>query len=106
MAFASIDLADLLDLLSILLPVDPVWDRGRVMSRMEAEAGIEPANGSFADFCLTTWRLRRERMGGEDCAGGVGCQWVGVGKWGGVVGCGELGWEALVGGGRKGTIAG
>jgi hypothetical protein len=27
--------------------------------RLEAEAGIEPANGSFADFCLTTWLLRR-----------------------------------------------
>jgi hypothetical protein len=31
--------------------------------RMEAEAGIEPANGSFADFCLTTWLLRRLRGG-------------------------------------------
>lgn len=25
---------------------------------MEATTGFEPVNGSFADFCLTTWRRR------------------------------------------------
>ena len=28
-------------------------------SRLEATTGFEPVNGSFADFCLTTWRRRR-----------------------------------------------
>ena len=28
---------------------------------MEATTGFEPVNGSFADFCLTTWR-RRHRI--------------------------------------------
>ena len=59
MAFASIDLADLINLLPILLPVAHSCNRNSLIIRMEAEAGIEPANGSFADFCLTTWLLRR-----------------------------------------------
>jgi hypothetical protein len=29
----------------------------------EATAGFEPANGGFADLCLTTWLRRRERNG-------------------------------------------
>ena len=44
-------------------------DLGPRFHGVEAEAGIEPANGSFADFCLTTWLLRRLR-GAETRAGG------------------------------------
>ena len=55
----SMDDADVTHLLPILLPTDPSLSHKLLIVRMEAEAGIEPANGSFADFCLTTWLLRR-----------------------------------------------
>ena len=32
--------------------------RGRVESRRKAGAGIEPADGAFAELCLTTWLPR------------------------------------------------
>lgn len=38
----------------------PIADRGIPVARREARAGIEPANRSFADSCLTTW-LPRQR---------------------------------------------
>ena len=49
--------------------------------RLEAEAGIEPANGSFANFCLTTWLLRR--FGAALIASGAGC----VNGWRGNLSC-------------------
>ena len=30
---------------------------------MEAEVGIEPTNGAFAELCLTTWLLRPYAQG-------------------------------------------
>ena len=30
---------------------------------MEAEVGIEPTNGAFAEPCLTTWLLRHSKSG-------------------------------------------
>ncbi|MFM2243159.1 MAG: hypothetical protein RLZ97_2014, partial [Verrucomicrobiota bacterium] len=42
---------------------------GSKKRRLEAEVGIEPTNGSFANFCLTTWLLRRLTASGA----GRGC---------------------------------
>ena len=38
-------------------PHEPLDGIGGVS--MEATTGFEPVDGSFADFCLTTWRRRR-----------------------------------------------
>jgi hypothetical protein len=49
---------------------------------LEAEAGIEPANGSFADFCLTTWLLRRRWRGARLGAGrGLSMERMQYMKW-------------------------
>ena len=46
---------------------------------LEARAGIEPANGAFAELCLTTWLPRREyssNRDGESKLDDDWCQWL------------------------------
>lgn len=40
------------------------FQRNLLKKKMEAEVGIEPTNGGFANLCLTTWLLRRRPLPG------------------------------------------
>lgn len=51
------------EILSLLrIPISPPGQLFLVAKErtIEAQAGIEPANSSFAENCLTTWRLRHK----------------------------------------------